>query len=56
MKNIKVMCEVTIKDILGKNHIYKCCGFTQKDAEQKLLKEFPSDKIVKSIVLYEYED
>ena len=52
---MKVMCEVTIKDILGKNHIYKCCGFTQEDAEQKLLKKFPSDKIIKSVILYEYE-
>lgn len=52
----KVMCEVTIKDVTGKNHVYKCCGVTQADAEKKLLKEFPSDKIVSSKVLYSYDD
>ena len=52
----KVFCEVVIKDVLGKEHVYKCCGKTQTEAEQKLLKQFPSDKIVRSKVLYEYEE
>ena len=52
----KVFCEVVIKDILGKEHVYKSCGKTQKEAEQKLLKQFPSDKIVRSKVLYEYDE
>ena len=52
----KVMCEVIIRDVLGNNHVYKCCGISQKNAEEKLLKEFPGDKIVKSTVLYEYEE
>lgn len=52
----KAFCEVVIKDVLGKEHVYKCCGKTQLEAEQKLLKQFPSDKIVHSKVLYEYDE
>ena len=52
----KVLCEITIKDILGKNHTYRCCGVSKSDAEINLLKEFPSDKVIKSEVLYKYED
>ena len=52
----KVMCEIIIRDVLGNNHIYKCSGISQKDAEEKLLKKFPADKIIKSTILYEYEE
>lgn len=52
----KVLCEVTLKDDLGKNHTFKCCGFTLQNAEEKLLKQFYPDKIVKSRVLYEYDE
>lgn len=52
----KVFCEVVIKDVLGKEHVYKCCGKTQAEAEQKLSKQFPSDKIIRSKVLYEYDE
>lgn len=52
----KVFCEVVLKGTDGKNRIYKCCGVTQKNAEEKLLKEFPDDKIVSSEVLHKYDE
>lgn len=52
----KVFCEVVLKGTDGKNRTYKCCGVTQKNAEEKLLKEFPGDKIVSSEVLHRYDE
>ena len=52
----KVFCEITLNCSDEKNRTYKCCGVTQKDAEQKLLKQFSGDKIVSCTVLHEYDE
>ena len=52
----KVFCKVILKDVVGVERTYRCCGMSQADAERKLLDAFPADKIVCSKVIYEYDE
>lgn len=53
---IKGFYEVTLDCDDGKVRTYRCCGVTQNDAINKLLRDFPGSTVIKVIHLHDYED
>ncbi|MBO6105635.1 MAG: hypothetical protein J6O99_07035 [Methanobrevibacter sp.] len=52
----KVFCEIVLLGTDGKKRTYKCAGITKEDAEKKLLKSFPDDKVISNTFLHEYDE
>lgn len=53
---LKYFCEITLKCDDSKIRVYKSCGLSQEDAENKLLSNFPGCEIIKSVVLHTYSE
>ena len=53
---IKGFYEVTLKHEDGELRTYRCCGVTENNAIEKLLREFPGATVIEKVHLHDFED